>query len=305
MGIGMASNLQKHLNAIGETPLSYTNRTLSRGAALEELGGVPCQTVAEVVKKVDIIFLSISDDSVLESLVHEIVASGSIDGKIIVDTSTVHPDTSIAAATTLSKARANFVAAPVFGASPVAEAGQVLFIVAGPAVATKAIAPFLRGVMGRGVIELGEDVSKSSLLKTSGNFITAAMMEVISEAHVFAEKTGLGRETMEALIQENYGPLAHTMSKRLTTGAYEPPRDGKPWSDLNLAIKDVGHGIACAEKAGTRLRVAEVALDHLKRAKKHADEDGGRPLDSSSMYGIIRQDAGLDFETDLVKKRDS
>lgn len=146
-------------------------------------------------------------------------------------------------------------------------------------------------------------------------------MEIISEAHVFAEKTGLGTEIMESLIQENYGSLAHTMSKRLTTGAYEPPRgrvfpcqldavdlqllDGKPWSDLNLAIKDVGHGIACAKKAGTRLKVAEVALDHLKRAKQHADSDGERMLDSSSMYGIIRQDAGLDFETELVKRRDA
>jgi hypothetical protein len=74
---------------------------------------------------------------------------------------------------------------------------------------------------------------------------------------------------------------------------------------LNLAIKDVGHGITCAEKAGTRLKLAEVALDHYMRAKKHSDADGGRLLDSSSMYGIIRQDAGLDFETELVKKRDN
>jgi hypothetical protein len=50
----------------------------------------------------------------------------------------------------------------------VAEAGQILFVMAGPSSATEAIAPFLKGLMGRGVIELGEDVSKSSLLKTSG-----------------------------------------------------------------------------------------------------------------------------------------
>ena len=151
------------------------------------------------------------------------------------------------------------------------------------------------------------------------NFIFAAMLETISEAHVFAEKTGLGSETMETLIWEDFGPLAHSISKRLTTGAYEPPRgraslsvgwtwltilNGKPGSDLNLAIKEVGHGITCAEKAGTRLKLAEVAFDHYKRAKKHADADGGRSLDSSSMYGIIRQDAGLDFETELVKQRD-
>ena len=47
---------------------------------------------------------------------------------------------------------------------------------------------------------------------------------MIAEAHVFAEKTGLGSAAMEMLIQENYGPLAYTMSKRLTSGAYEPPR---------------------------------------------------------------------------------
>jgi len=78
--------------------------------------------------------------------------------------------------------------------------------------------------MGRAVIDLGDDVAKSSLMKTSGNFITAAMMEIVSEAHVFAEKTGLGSDAMEMLIEANYGPLMHTMSKRLTTGAYEPPR---------------------------------------------------------------------------------
>lgn len=144
-------------------------------------------------------------------------------------------------------------------------------------------------------------------------------MEVISEAHVFAEKAGLGSETLEALIELNYGPLATSMSKRLTTGAYTPAKGmgevrdrnvklmivgEKPWSDLNLALKDVRHGINCAETAGTRLKVAEVTLEHLERAKAHSVQESDRPLDSSSMYGIIRKDAGLDFETVVVKDRD-
>jgi hypothetical protein len=78
----------------------------------------------------------------------------------------------------------------------------------------------------------------------------------------------------------------------------------KPWSDLNLAIKDVGHGINCAQSAGARLKVGEVVLDHLNEARKYSDSQGQRPLDSSSLYGIIRRDAGLDFESDFVKKRD-
>jgi hypothetical protein len=43
-----------------------------------------------------------------------------------------------------------------------------LFIVAGPKVAAEAISPYLKGVMGRGFIDLGEDPVKSSLMKTSG-----------------------------------------------------------------------------------------------------------------------------------------
>ena len=41
---------------------------------------------------------------------NEIVASGRVEGKIVVDTSTVHPDTSVAAAAKLLKSGANFVA---------------------------------------------------------------------------------------------------------------------------------------------------------------------------------------------------
>jgi 3-hydroxyisobutyrate dehydrogenase-like beta-hydroxyacid dehydrogenase len=59
MGISMAKTLQKHLSSIGAPPLSYTNRTLSRGAALEALGGIPCQTIGQVVGKTDIIFSSV------------------------------------------------------------------------------------------------------------------------------------------------------------------------------------------------------------------------------------------------------
>lgn len=128
-------------------------------------------------------------------------------------------------------------------------------------------------------------------------------MEVVAESHVFAEKTGLGSVAMESLIEQQYGPLALSMSKRLTTGAYMPAKDQRPWSDLNLALKDVGHGIACAREAGASLPVGEVVQKHLEEAKEVSDAEG-RPLDSSSMYGVLRRQAGLDFETDLVKRRD-
>lgn len=65
----------------------------------------------------------------------------------------------------------------------------------------------------------------------------------------------------------------------------------------------MGHGIKCAQSAGTRLKVVEIALEHPEEAKKYSDSQGQRPLDSSSLYGVIRRDAGLDFESVFVKER--
>lgn len=132
----------------------------------------------------------------------------------------------------------------------------------------------------------------------------AGLMEIIAEAHVFAEKTGLGSDVLEKLLELNFGTVAHSDSVRMTTGVYMPGKGDAPWSDLRLALKDVGHGVDSAKQVGVNLKVASTALEHLKRAKVYSDENGQRPLDSSCLYGIVRQDSGLDFETDYVKKRD-
>ena len=57
---------------------------------------------------------------------------------------------------------------------------------------------------------------------THSNIIVVNSQEVISEAHVFAEKTGLGSDVLENMIGEMFGPVLHSYSKRLTTGAYAP-----------------------------------------------------------------------------------
>ena len=156
--------------------------------------------------------------------------------------------------------------------------------------------------MGRSVIDMGTDVSKSSLLKIAGNVVVVSFMEVICEAHVFAEKTGLGSSILENMLSDMFGPIIESYSKRVTTGAYAPPSGCKAGFDVRLAIKDGKHALDCAKEAGTRLEVSEVALRHLEQANTAM---GHRPLDSSSMYGAIRLEAGLDFFSDICKQRDN
>ncbi|KAI6082083.1 NAD binding domain of 6-phosphogluconate dehydrogenase-domain-containing protein [Hypoxylon rubiginosum] len=305
MGNAMAKNIHKHLISRGQQPLRFFNRTASRGDALESLGGTRCQSVAAVASESDVIFISASDDKAVESIIEQILSLGdSVAGKIVVDTTTIHPNTTKALALKLKDKGAEFAAIPVFGATPTAEEGKLIVAFAGLTAVYEKVSPFLKGVIAREVLVVGEEPEKATLLKAAGNFLMAGLMELIAEGHVFAEKTGLGSPTLEKLLELVFGTVAHSDSIRMTTGVYVPGKNEAPWSDLDLGLKDVGHGIDCAKQVDVELKVANAALENLNKAKKWSDENGGRKLDSSSLYGVVRQDAGLDFRTDLVKKRD-
>ncbi|KAL7655296.1 hypothetical protein ACMYSQ_007249 [Aspergillus niger] len=306
MGQAMALNLQDHLSRINAPSLQFYNRTEARGQPVQATGGVQHASIPELITNVDICFVAVTDDTAVRSIIDTITTldPDHLRQKLIVDTTTVHPDTSAWAQRRLTECEVSYVASPVFGATPTAQEGKLLFVVAGAEEAVQRVEPYIVGVMGRKMMRLGSDVTRSTLLKCTGNFLIGGMMELVAEAQVLAEKSGLGSDVLEGLLEEQYGPLLTSMSKRMTGGFYLPERGQRPWSDVNLAIKDVSLGVSCAEGAGTDLPIARVVLDHLRAARGYG-EDNGRALDSSSMYGVLRERAGLAFESERVKQRDA
>ncbi|KAJ5561643.1 hypothetical protein N7461_000404, partial [Penicillium sp. DV-2018c] len=299
MGLAMASNLQRHLATKKALSLIYSNRTMSRGATLQALGGVSEPNFEKLVSSCGIIFTMVSNDAVLQSLLSTALnSSQSLKDKIFVDCSTVHPETVSQAVAELKSKDASYVAAPVFGGNPIAVDGKLVFAIGGPKRATDVVKPLIQDVMGRRVIECGEDATKSSLLKIAGNIVTVSMMEAVGEAQVFAEKTGLGTGPMEELIGEAFGPVAGGYSKRLTTGAYAPPLGSVPGFGVSLAIKDARHALSMAKDQGVQLPGVELARANMEAAREY----GGECLDSSSMYGVLRQKAGLPFWNERSRK---
>ncbi|OOG00760.1 hypothetical protein ASPCADRAFT_511667 [Aspergillus carbonarius ITEM 5010] len=302
MGLAMATNLQKHLVRKTAPSLIYSNRTMARGDALKALGGTPETSFSKLVAQCGIVFTMVSNDSVLQQLVSSAIESGhSLKDKIFVDCSTVHPKTVSATATKLKEKGAIFLAAPVFGGNPIAVDGKLVFAIGGPKKAAEVVRPLIQDVMGRKVIDCGEEATRSSLLKIAGNIVTVNMMEAVGEAQVFAERTGLGTGPMEELIGEAFGPVAGGYSKRLTTGAYAPPLDSRPGFGVSLAIKDAKHAFAMAQDHDVELPGLQVSLDNMEAAREYA----GECLDSSSMYGVLRQKAGLQFWNDKSRQGSS
>jgi hypothetical protein len=94
--------------------------------------------------------------------------SNDLKNKIFVDCSTIHPHTVGLTATKLQERDASFLAAPVFGGHQIAVDGKLVFALGGPRRAGEAVRPLIQDVMGRRVIECGEDATRASLLKIAG-----------------------------------------------------------------------------------------------------------------------------------------
>ncbi|RHZ59593.1 NAD(P)-dependent oxidoreductase [Aspergillus thermomutatus] len=299
MGLAMATNLQRHLATKRALNLVYSNRTMARGDTLKSLGAGPAPNFQDLVAQCGIIFTMVSNDTVLSHLITTAVESGhSLKDKIFVDCSTVHPQTVGLTVSKLKEHQASFLAAPVFGGNPIAVDGKLVFAIGGPRSAAEAVKPLIQDVMGRKIIDCGEDATQASMLKIAGNIVTVNLMEAVGEAQVFAERTGLGTGPMEELIGEAFGAVAGGYSKRLTTGAYAPSLDSRPGFGVSLAIKDANHALAIAKEQNVHLPGLQVARENMLAAREYA----GECLDSSSMYGVLRQQAGLEFWNEKSRK---
>lgn len=67
---------------------------------------------------------------------------------------------------------------------------------------------------------------------------------------------------------------------------------------MSLAIKDAKHAMAMAQEQGVRLPGLEVAQRNMESAREYA----GECLDSSAMYGTLRQMAGMEFWNEKSRK---
>jgi len=288
----MVKNLVEKGNL--DQPILLFNRTKQRATDLSSnlaTGKTEVvDSIAEGVSKADIIFVILSQDDVVEAAVDEILQND-VTGKLIVECSTIHPDTTERLAKSVEAKGAEYLTAPVFGAPAAADAGQLVGVLAGPSSAIDRAKPYFKGVMSRQDIEMRDEPrSKALTLKLIGNTFILNMVEQLAEGHVLAEKSGLGNNYLHQWI-ENMFPGPYTAySNRMLSGDYYQRE--YPLFAVDLARKDARHAMSLAKAAGTKIPNVELADSHLVQLKEHAGEKG----DFAGIYGVLRVEAGLKYE---------
>ncbi|MCJ1478550.1 hypothetical protein MMC13_007231 [Lambiella insularis] len=292
MGRGMCKNLVEKSDL--DKPLIIFNRTTRRARDLQVQlphgKSTVVETIEDAVGKADIIFTCLGDDAAITDAISTAL-KGNVKGKLFVDCSTVHPDTTNKLSMSIEEKGAHFVACPVFGAPAMAESGQLVCVLAGPKALVEKVKPYCKGVMGRAEIDFSDQApGKATHLKIIGNTFILNMVETLSEGHTLAEKSGLGSDNLHTFIETMFPGPYTAYSGRLMSGDYYKREE--PLFGVDLARKDAKHALSLATDAGVRMKDVEVADGHLADVQKAKGSKG----DIAGIYGVVRQEAGLKFE---------
>lgn len=275
-----------------EKPLLIFNRTKSRADTLSSKIGHSsvASSITDLVDKSDIVFYCLGEDpSVIENV--DKMLETSVKGKILVDCSTIHPDTTAQENEKITKAGGQFVAMPVFGAPAMADSGSLICVLAGPDEATEKIKPYTTGVMGRANIDFsGQEPSRATLLKVIGNTFILSMVVALAEGHTLAEKSGLGTDDLHKFLEVMFPGPYTAYSNRMLTGDYHNREE--PLFAVDLARKDARHAKKIAADSGMRMRIPELGDEYLASVKAEMGEKG----DLAGIYGAKRQEAGLPYK---------
>lgn len=295
MGRGMVKNLVEKGKYSG--PVVIYNRTFARTeklvANLEAGKAKAVASIPEVVKESDIIFTCVANDAAVEETIATALKVPEAQGKLFVDCSTIHPDTTNQIAKTITSAGADFVANPVFGAPAMADSGNLVCVLAGPKALVDRVLPYCTGVMGRADINFSDQPhGKATHLKVIGNTFIGAMVETLSEGHVLAEKSGLGVDNLHKFVETMFPGPYTAYSNRMLSGDYWKREE--PLFTAKLARKDAGHARSLAEACGAKMKGLEVGDEHLRMV---VEEKGDRG-DIAGIYGAVRMESGLRFEND-------
>jgi len=280
MGIGMAANLLR-----GGHEVTVYNRTPGKAQGLVAQGARAAARVVDACRG-DAVVTMLADDGALEGAVFgEQGVIGSLDkGGIHVSMSTI----SVALSERLTAAHANagqrFVAAPVFGRPEMAAAAKLFIVAAGAPDAVDACRPLFEA-MGQKTFPIGDQPQAANLVKLSGNFLIASVIEGLGEAMALVGKAGVDRRRyLDVLTSTLFtAPVYRTYGELITEGRFEPAGFAAP-----LGHKDIRLTLAAAETLRVPMPFAAVLHDRFLTLLAH----GGAALDWSAIGQLAAKDAG-------------
>ena len=280
MGTGMAESLLR----AGHHVTVY-NRSAEKARPLEERGAKGAPSVAEVCAN-PVVFTMLADDAALEAVAYG--EDGMLRrlnrGALHVSSSTVSVEISEQLARDHAAAGQRYIAAPVFGRPEAAAAAKLFIVAAGDTSAIAEVRP-LFDALGPKTFVVSDRPEAANLVKLSGNFLLATVIESLGEAFALVGKSGIDRRQYLDLLTSSLFdvPVYKNYGRAIADRAFTPAGFAAP-----LGQKDVRLALAAAEELRVPMPIASLLRDRFLALLAK----GGEELDWSAIGDLARQDAG-------------
>ena len=239
IGIGLlGSAIASRLLASGYRIHGYdTNQDQVKGFA--KIGGVPCESAREVVGQCGILILSLPTSEVVRTLIEELRGT-TVEGRMIIDTTTGDPSDMISFDSELKTRGASYVEATVAGSSSQVTRGEVSLFLGGESSTLDLLKP-LFSAMSSKYFHLGP-VGAASRFKLVHNLVLGLHRAVLAEGLVFAEELGFDQERTLNILKQSPAAsgVMQTKGRRMVEGDYEPQaRLSQHLKDVRLILSEV------------------------------------------------------------------
>ena len=237
-------------------------------------------TPREVAESADVLFTSLPDDDVLESVASgpDGILAGLTEPKIWVDMSTVSPRVSRELAERVRAQGAAMLDAPVSGSVPQVQAGSLTIMVGGDEQAYERIEPLLRELGTPTYI--GEN-GQGLVLKLAINISLAVQMLAFAEGLVLAERSGIDPKLAIDVITQS--ALGSPMLKARADLVLDLPEEA--WFDVSLMQKDVALALEKGRELHVPLQSAAAADSVLTIARAFGYEH----RDIAALFHVLSQ----------------
>lgn len=289
VGLGiMGQGMSKCLVQAGFEVCVY-NRTRAKCEEVEKMGARVADTPADAAKGAQAVFTMLADPPAIREAV--LGDNGAVEGlepgAILIDCSTVDPETSASLKAAAESKGGSFLDSPVTGSKVAADSGELVLMIGGDAETIERARPALDAISSR-IIHAGPTGS-GTMLKLCFNLFVGHMAASLAESLVMGVKSGLKVETiMEAV-----------MAGRIASSFYEwkggcmADRDFGTSFSTKLLHKDLGLIMSAGNGLGVPLPVTAAVkeLFQMAKGKGLAEED------FCSVVKVIEEFAGVEVRT--------
>jgi 3-hydroxyisobutyrate dehydrogenase len=263
----MGSSIAQRLMAVGHE-VGVWNRNAARTRPLAEAGATRYESPADLVAGSDIVIVMLLNDAACDAVYRGSsgILTAKLTGRLVIDMSTVRPDTMQALGGLVAKQGAAFVESPVGGSTAPAKEGKLFALVGGEKADVARAMPILEQLCRR--IEHIGPLGAGATMKLAINLPLLVYWQALGESLTICKPLNLAADRLIDILSDTAGtPTAMKGRGAIIAKVLRGQPPGATAFGLSAAKKDLATEVQFAESLRAQLPVTASALACYEEAE--------------------------------------